>query len=363
VTAGSGRTLRLCFLAPGSNVHTHRWVNAMVDRGHQVLLITSEDAAGVRAEVFDPYRAIGFGRRLPGLRVRLAERATLEAIRRFRPDLVHMHWLPVHETTLRLARRLDNLLISVWGRDVIWPLETPDPPRLIRLRTRILARARHITATTHFLADETRRFVPADREITVIPFGVDCERFGPGPAPGPKIIGYLKHYLPDYGPEYFIEAVPLVRRRVPGLRFEMHGTRPPEAYRALAKRLDLDGALSIEGPVPHGGVPDMLRRFHVYVMPSSYPETFGVAAIEASACGVPVVATRVGGVPDAVADGETGLLVPPRDPSALAEAIVRLVEDPQLHARMARAGPLFVRRLYRWEDNVRQMEDLYRRLV
>jgi glycosyltransferase involved in cell wall biosynthesis len=365
--AMSQDTLRLCFIAPGSNVHTRRWVNAMAERGHEVLLIASDGARSVNARVFDPMEHIGPWSRVPKIRVYLAERAILRAVRRFQPHIVHMHWLTVHRSTLRLARRLDNLLISVWGSDVVWPHERPDPARLISLRRRILSKARHITATTHYLADETRRFLAPGREVTVIPFGVDCDRFNPSvanSAPGAPIVGFLKHYLPDYGPEYFIRAVPLIRQRVDNVRFEMYGTQPADEYRQLARLLNVHDAIEIRGPVDHDAVPATLRRFAVYVMPSSYrSETFGVTAIEASACGVPVVATRVGGVPEAVREGLTGLLVPPRDAGALADAVVTMLRDPALRARMAEAGPRFVLENFSWSDNVRQMEDLYLRLV
>jgi glycosyltransferase involved in cell wall biosynthesis len=97
------------------------------------------------------------------------------------------------------------------------------------------------------------------------------------------------------------------------------------------------------------------------VMPSVYEsETFGVAAIEASAAEVPVVASRVGGVPEAVIDGQTGLLVPPRDVDKLAEACISMIDDPQRRREMGLAGRRFVERYYSWPDNTRLMGEIYR---
>src|SRR3972149_6685610 len=138
------RQLRLCFLAPGANVHTRRWVNAMVDRGHRVLLITTDVPEAIRAEVYNPFQHIGRWSRIPKVRVFFAERAILRTVRQFRPHLVPMPWRAAHLSTLRLAGRLDNLLISVWGRDVVWPFEAAEPTRLVHLKQRILAQARHI---------------------------------------------------------------------------------------------------------------------------------------------------------------------------------------------------------------------------
>ncbi len=93
-------------------------------------------------------------------------------------------------------------------------------------------------------------------------------------------------------------------------------------------------------------------------MPSTY-EGFGVAALEAEAMEVPVVASRIHGIPDVVLDGETGLLVPPRDRQALAAALDRLASDGGLRRRLGHAGRAFVAEHYSWEDNVAQMEALY----
>jgi glycosyltransferase involved in cell wall biosynthesis len=97
-------------------------------------------------------------------------------------------------------------------------------------------------------------------------------------------------------------------------------------------------------------------------MPSTW-EGFGVSALEASATGLPVVASDVHGIPDVVRDGVTGLLVPPRDVEALADAIARLANDAVLRREMGTAGRAFVEENYRWQDNAALMERLYAEMV
>jgi glycosyltransferase involved in cell wall biosynthesis len=106
----------------------------------------------------------------------------------------------------------------------------------------------------------------------------------------------------------------------------------------------------------------MLRRMDIFAIPSTW-EGFGVAALEASAMGLPVVGSNIHGLPDVVLDGETGVLVPAGDTSKLADAIARLAEDSGLGARMGEAGRAFVVEEYRWEDNARLMETLYDQLT
>src|SRR5262249_43911486 len=90
---------------------------------------------------------------------------------------------------------------------------------------------------------------------------------------------------------------------------------------------------------------------------------FGISAVEAQAMGIPVVATRVGGVSEAVADGMTGLLVPARDDKAIADAVIRLIRNPELRVSMSRAGPEFVSRRFDWEINAQRIENLYYSLM
>src|SRR5215470_424097 len=102
----------------------------------------------------------------------------------------------------------------------------------------------------------------------------------------------------------------------------------------------------------------------IFVMPSVHEsETFGIAAVEAQAMGLPVVATRIGGVPEAVLEDRTGVLVPPRDPEALARAVVALIENEDLRRTMSGEGRRFVAQHYDWRPNAGRMEQLYAELL
>ena len=131
----------------------------------------------------------------------------------------------------------------------------------------------------------------------------------------------------------------------------------------------LEGALGSNGTRSHvrllGHIPwqqlaGWYRRASVFVMPSYY-ETFGISVIEAMAFGLPVVATNVGGLPEVVQDGVTGILVPPKDPNALADAIVRLLRDPELRKRLGNAGRERVLSEFRTDRIVEQTLKVYAR--
>jgi L-malate glycosyltransferase len=118
------------------------------------------------------------------------------------------------------------------------------------------------------------------------------------------------------------------------------------------------------GRIPHDEVPAFLASLDVFCMPSRWEsETFGVAAVEAEAMEIPVVATNVGGIPEAVKDKSTGLLVHPDDPKALGSAIAKLLNDPEKRAAMGAAGREFVAANFDWQENAGRMEQVYKSLL
>ncbi len=355
--------LRLAFYAPGSSVHTRRWVESLADRGHEVLLVSQGPPGPTRVRQFDPYAGMGPLGRLPKVRALVAERRILRRLAEWGPDIVHLHWLNPTLGTLRLVRRFKRPIISVWGRDVVWDGEGKEPLLRRYFKEGILACGEVITATSKFLAERTEAFLRLRRPIRVVPFGVDCERFRPVSGERERdvpVIGYLKHYTAKYGPDVLLRACAILASRGVRFRLELHGTEDPEPYRALARELHLQERARISGAVDHDRVPETMRGFDIYVMPSVFDsETFGVSALEAAACGVPVIASRVGGVPETVLDGETGVLVPPAQSQALAYALEGLLEDPARRRRMGDRGRAFVLRSFLWEDCVRRMEEVY----
>jgi phosphatidylinositol alpha-1,6-mannosyltransferase len=142
-----------------------------------------------------------------------------------------------------------------------------------------------------------------------------------------------------------IRAMPLILARVPEARYVMVGDGPLRAsLERLAIALDVAHAVRFAGEVSDAEVDGWYRACEVFVLAARESgadggaEGFGIACVEASARGAPVVGGRSGGIPDAVIDGQTGLLVDPRDPGEIAEAVVRLLTEPALAARLGAEG-------------------------
>jgi len=356
--------MRAVYLADAPYIHTQRWVRHFVRLGWEAHVISFRPAQieGATVHHIDGFESIGKARYV------IHARRVRALVQELGPDLLHA----LHLTSYGFLAGLSGFqpsIVSVWGTDV---LEAPYLTPLHRWITKhALARAGAITATGLRLAEATLPFTPEGKSVSVIPYGIDLELFTPEHARGPTansegqrvVVGAVSRLSPEKGFEHLLRALALLRDRGIGAGLVLAGDGPSRAdLERLTDELSLREQVEFTGEIAHDDVPSMLRRFDVFAMPSTW-EGFGVSALEASAVELPVVASRIHGIPDVVVDGETGLLVPPAEPPALAEALATLVQDAALRERMGKAGRAYVEREYRWQDNARLMETLYAEML
>jgi glycosyltransferase involved in cell wall biosynthesis len=176
-------------------------------------------------------------------------------------------------------------------------------------------------------------------------------------------VGAVARLSPEKGLDVLLRASAKLRERGIDVCVLLVGDGPiRDELMRLAAELKVEDSVEFTGAIAHEEVPTVLQRMDIFAIPSTW-EGFGVAALEASAMELPVVGSRIHGLPDVVVEGETGLLVPPADPVLLADAIAKLAHDPPLRQRMGQAGRAFVLREYRWQDNARLMEVLYHEML
>jgi glycosyltransferase involved in cell wall biosynthesis len=241
----------------------------------------------------------------------------VRAARRVDADLLHAHWLPAGWVAKRAGT---PYVVQVWGTDLELARRAP------ALARGVLRDARLVIAASTDLAERARAL--GARDVRVIPSGVEIPaELGVETEP-PEVL-YAGRLSAEKGVLELVEAAR-------GLRLRVVGDGPLRAR--------VPGAL---GFVPHHELERLYASAAVVACPSRR-EGFGVTCLEAMAHGRPVVATDVGGLRDLVVNGETGIVVPPRDPAALREAIERLLGDRELRLRLGAAGRARARERFSW---------------
>ncbi|HYX88425.1 MAG TPA: glycosyltransferase family 4 protein [Gaiellaceae bacterium] len=258
----------------------------------------------------DPWRAALLPAMLASF-ARAARRAARDA------DLIHAHWLPAGAVALTCGK---PFVVQLWGTDV-------ELARRARgLARAVLRRARLVVCASNALAEAARGL--GAREVRVIPSGVDVPPFVREEAEPPEVL-FAGRLSPEKGIVELVEAAN-------GMNLVVAGDGPLR-----------DRVPGARGFVPHHALGPLYERAAVVACPS-HREGFGVVCAEAMAYGRPVVASAVGGLLDLVVDGETGMLVPPRDVPALRAALERLLGDRALRRRLGEAARERIRRHFSW---------------
>jgi len=279
-----------------------------------------------------------------------------------RPDLVHSHFWMSGIASLAAAAPLDIPVVHTFhALGVVKQRHQMEadtsPPERIAEERRIMQEASQVIATCSDEVFELAREGADVRRITVVPCGVDLSAFRPdGPAeprgPRPRIL-VVSRLVQRKGIGNVVTAladVPRAELVVAGGPSAGGLRRDPQARRllALARRIGVADRVQLYGRIDRDRVPALMRSADVVACVPWY-EPFGIVPLEAMACGIPVVASAVGGLIDTVVHGVSGLHVPPRSPEAIAAAVNRLLDDRQLAARLSREGVMRVRARYGWD--------------
>lgn len=373
--------------AGGQNVHVAALAGVLARNGHEVAVYTRRDdpalaasvplAPGVMVEHVPagpaaPLPKDRLPEHMPAFAAWLAERWAADP-----PDVVHAHFWMSGAAALRAARsgipvvQTFHALGSTKRRHQA--AADTSPPQRIRTEAAIGRSANAIIATCTDEVRELAGYGVRPSRVYVVPCGVDTARFRPGPGtlPGPASEGRRLLTLGRLVPRKGVDTVIAALAHLPGAQLIVAGGpdagqlgQDPEVgrLRAVAAQAGVADRVTFTGRVRHQEVPALLRSADVVVCDPWY-EPFGIVPLEAMACGTAVVASAVGGHLDTVKDGITGLLVPPRNPRALADRVGLLLAKPRLRAAIGAAGIRQARERYCWDRIGDQTETVYGRVT
>lgn len=381
--------------AGGQNVHVAHLATALAARGHEVTVYTRRDAVDLpeRVRLADGVDVVHVDAGPPTEVPKDALLPHMEAFGRelaaqlleHPADLLHAHFWMSGVAARQAARSVGLPLVitfhalgSVKRRHQ--GADDTSPPSRVAVEAGLVADVDAVLATC---TDEVRELVGSEGRdglgadgaaVHVVPCGVDVARFTPeGPVGGPPrrmphrvvVVGRL---VERKGVEDVVRALALAPGSALGRTELVVAGGPPadhlaidaEAQRllAVAEEVGVVDRVHLLGRADHGDLPALLRSADVVVAAPWY-EPFGIVPLEAMACGRPVVGSAVGGLLDTVEDGVTGVLVPPRDPVALAAALAPLLDDPARRQAWGRAARERAVAHYGWPEVAARTEDVY----
>ncbi len=379
---------------------------ALARRGHQVRALIPHDPA-IRPDPLSPLtieafryawpdrlEVLGYSRTLKrdvGLKLAAtlvsplyfacAERALRRAITLHRLELVHAHWILPNGFVAARAAAAHGIpyAVTLHGSDVFMAERNP----LFRaLAVRALAGAAHVTSCSSELSERLLRLAGEEHrgKVLLVPNGTDvlaserapataASRNRSGCSEADRRVVAVGRLGDKQGFGYLLEALPALLGAEPRVKLLLGGGGDLEAeLKARASTLGVVERVVFTGPLSHPEVLELVAAGEVFVMPSirdpkGNVDGLPIVVLEAMAAARPVVGTSVSGLPLAVLHGESGLLVPEKDPAALAGAVAALLADPQRAAAMGERGARRVREELNWDAVVAIHHRLYRRAV
>ena len=363
----------------GSGIVATELGKVLARRGHQVHFISTEmpfrlgefQAGLAFHQVLTPTYPLF---REPQYLLSLSNKI-VQVAREFRLDVIHAHYAVPHATAAFLSRQVlgstgsaPRVVTTLHGTDITLVGNDPSYSQIVAFS---IEQSDRVTAVSESLRAATCAELGVTRDIAVIPNFLDCSlhrrhaapdlrrRFS-GDNPDIKIVTHVSNFRPVKRVEAVLAIFDRIRRAVPA-RLLLVGDGPElgTAYR-VARELGISGLIDIVGAQEE--VVPLLSVSDLFLLPSAQ-ESFGLAALEAMACEVPVVASRVGGLPEVIEHGVSGFLHPLDALDEMTGSAISLLTDPARHGEMAKAACQRVRLQFCAERVVPMYEECYRELV
>lgn len=308
-----------------------------------------------------------------------------EAVKAGGYDVIHSHYWISGKVAMPVAKELNIPLVHTMHTTArvknsnLAEGEIPEPMIRVQGESQVVSAAQALIANTDAeAASLVSLYEACPDNVSVVTPGVNLEKFSPvgdmsasrdviGLSHNSVVIAFVGRIQPHKGPEVLIRAIAELLAHTPQLRSSIivmivggaSGTNSTEVHRLqeLSQWLKVDDVIRFEKPVDRSALADYYRASDLVCVPS-YSESFGLVALEAQACGTPVVASAVGGLRTAVADGISGVLVDGHDPRAWSSVLARLIQSPQRRADLS-LGAREHASHFGWDITARETLDIY----
>ena len=350
--------MKILILASGKSYHATRWANALSERGLDVGFASVHKIERPLNEKVQRFQLSN-----NGYKGYLLDIGRLKSvIKIWQPTILHAHFATGYGFMARMCG-FKTRIVSIYGPDIYeFPYKSVLHKTVLAFN---LTGASRILSTSESMADEYLTVYPAKQRPIVTPFGVDIDLFKPLPKTLKEdqfTIGIVKKMEKKYGVDVLLKAVAKLKTMTDkALKLNIVGTgSQKQELESLARDLGIENITTFYGAINNTEVPTFLSQQDVFVVPSRFDsESFGVAAVEAQACAVPIIVSNVGGLPEVVKHEVTGLVIDKENPDELAQALLKLCNDKELREKFGQAGRERVKSLYDWNQNVAQMIDIY----
>jgi len=333
--------MKICFVGPANSSHIVKWCNWFTTHGHEVHVISFTPGEIENTKVHWINLGVDTnGSDLGKLKYLLTGKRIKSLIEDIEPNVVNAHYASSYGVALALSG-IKGYVLSVWGSDIYdFPKKSPLHKALLKYS---LKKAGTLFSTSQAMANEASKYTTRKFEIT--PFGVDMDLFNPNKRTRkdaiPFTIGTVKTLADLYGIDYILKAAAIIKNDYNDCEVlvRISGDGPKaDNYKNLASQLGIKDITTFLGRISQEEAAQEWANMDVAVIPSTMYESFGVAAVEAQACGTPVIISDVDGLMEATKPGDSSIVVPRKDEKAIAEAIMTLYSDPILRRKMGLEG-------------------------
>ena len=352
---------KVLILSDINSIHTQKWIISLM-YDYQILLFSIDPINELTKDIKLIQEQVEIKtskQKLSGVKNKLLFISLffelIKIKKSFNPHIIHSHYA----TSYGLLGRMlffKNFYLSVWGSDIFdFPLKSVFHKWIMIF---ILKGADKIFSTSHVMAKEINIYTP--KKVIIVPFGIDFKLFKPQEKKSNKnfVLGTVKSLEDVYGIDRLIDVFNIVQKSINNCSCVIYGSGTKEkVLKEKVSSLGLDSKVFFKGKIGNQDVSKALSDMDIFCA-FSRSESFGVAVLEASSCGVPVVVTNVGGLPEVVLNNETGFVCNYNE-KEISDKIIQLYHDKDLMLSLGENGARFVKSNFDWDKNVDLMKKHY----